>query len=234
MEQPFVQRDLEDMFEAADESEVRVAVARQQPGYRPTPWPIVNRVLDSVDALTGGRALWVQRFFTFAFFGGVCALVNLLVFFIVYHRVALPVSDMVHNGIANVLAGEISLVANFVLNDYFTFRHHPGRRGSWLARCARFHVTSLGGTFLTFLIQFALAYGVHIPSFFAQAVALIIVMFYNFSFHHLFTYRHVKTVISAQLSVTGEPVLLSTVITDVPAGEEEIPGLAPVDVVTRA
>lgn len=161
--------------------------------YRSTPWGIVNSVLDVADTLTNGRAGLLQRLFTFVFFGGIAAVVNLLVFYVVFYHIHLSfVSTEVHNVIASVVAAEISIMTNFIPNDHFTFRYLPGRSRSWVARCSRFHVTSIGGSILTFIIEFCLTSFVHIPAIVAQAIALILVLFYNFSFHHIFTYRHVK------------------------------------------
>jgi putative flippase GtrA len=161
--------------------------------YRPTPWALVNRILDIVDSITGGRAGQMQRFFSFVFIGGIASLVNLGVLYVVYYHTRMSVSPHVHYILAFALASEISILANFIPNDYFTFRHLPGHKRSWGARCLRFHITSISGTALTFLINFALSYGLHISPVLAQAVALIIVLFYNFTVHHLFTYRHIKT-----------------------------------------
>ncbi len=161
--------------------------------YQPTPWALVNRVLDIVDSVTGGRAGQLQRFFSFAFIGGMASLVNLLVLYVVYYHISLPVTIHVHYVVAFLLASEISILANFIPNDYFTFRHLAGHQRSWGARCLRYHVTSISGTLLTFLINFGLSYGLRISPVLAQAAALIIVLFYNFTVHHLFTYRHVKT-----------------------------------------
>ncbi len=161
--------------------------------YRPTPWRSVNALLDSVDKVTKGRAGWVQRFFMYVLIGGSAAVVNLVVFYVVFYRIPLPVSAVEHNVIAWVLASEISIMANFIPNDYFTFRHLPGHKRSWGARCARFHLTSIGGSILTFLIEFGLFSVGHVPAMFAQAIALILVLIYNFSFHHIFTYGHIKT-----------------------------------------
>jgi putative flippase GtrA len=187
--------------------EVVVAEAIRLPSYRPYPWPLINRLFDIVDDVTHGRAGLVQRFSSFVVIGGFAALVNLIVFFVAYHVIKMPaffvgkvavyhvgkipVSDMIHNGIASVLAAEISIMANFIPNDYFTFGHMAGGR-SWGARCVRFHITSIGGSLLTFLIQFSLSNLLHILPILSQAIALILVLFYNFSFHHIFTYRHVK------------------------------------------
>jgi putative flippase GtrA len=169
-----------------------VTPAARLASYRPTQWTFLNRVLDIVDDVTGGRAGWCQRFFTFAFIGGIGALINMAVFYIVFDIVAQPANETVRNVVASVFAAEISIMANFMLNDFFTFRHLPGHQRTWLARCMRFHVTAIGGTVLTFLIEFSTSHLLHVRPIYAQAIALIIVLFYNFSFHHLFTYRHVK------------------------------------------
>ena len=166
---------------------------RYLPSYHPTPWKFVNALLDIIDNYTGGRAGLFQRFFTFAFIGGVAALVNLLVFYVVYYRIDPQNRAVAHNILASVLASEISIMANFIPNDYFTFRHLPGHERAWVARCARFHLTSIGGSLLTFLIQFGFSYVGHVPAILSQATALILVLFYNFSFHHIFTYGRVKT-----------------------------------------
>jgi putative flippase GtrA len=162
-----------------------------RPSYIPTPWAIVNRTLDIVDKVTNGRADWVQRFFSYSFIGGIAALVNLTLYSVIYLFVPVPVSQMVHNLIAQAIAFEISLMVNFIPNDYFTFRHLAGHSRSWRARCLRYHITSITGLCLTVLISTMLTFGIHVPAFFSQATALILVFVYNFSFHHLFTYRHI-------------------------------------------
>ncbi len=184
---------LEHSLEVSDSLDVQeVPPAPRLPSYQPTAWAFVNRVLDIVDTRTGGLAAWCQRFFMFACIGGCAALVNMAVFSLVFDVIALPVIETLHNVIASVLAAAISIIANFVLNDFFTFRHLPGHQRSWLARCVRFYITAIGGCILIFVIQFAITHLLHVRPIIAQAIALIVVLFYNFSFHHLFTYRHVK------------------------------------------
>ncbi len=165
----------------------------KQASYHPVAWAWVNAILDVVDTLSGGRAGWLQRLFTYLLIGGFAALVNLSVFFVLLYHTPLPVNAAVHNVIASAFACEISLIANFIPNDYFTFRHLLGRHRSWAIRCARFHVVSLTGSILTLLIEFGFNSVIHIPALIAQATAIILVLFYNFSFHHIFTYRHVPT-----------------------------------------
>jgi putative flippase GtrA len=190
MERSVLDRSLE---EVAVESDAQQAIAqRSMPSYRPTRWILVNRVLDVVDDVTHGKAGLCQRFFSFAFIGGFAALVNLAVFATVMYGIKLPIDERLQNVLASVLAAEISIMANFIPNDYFTFRGLDGHNRSWSARCLRFHITSVGGSILTFLIEFGFRFIGHVPAIAGQAVALILVLFYNFSFHHLFTYRHVK------------------------------------------
>ncbi len=179
--------------ELVEEMVEQTPSARYLPSYHPTQWVIVNRILDVVDRVTKGRADWVVRFVSYIFFGGTAAIVNLVVFFVALNYIPLHINSLAQNVFASALACEISLIANFIPNDYFTFRHMPGRERSWGARCVRFHITSLVGSGLTILIQLFFSHVVHITPLLGQALALIIVLFYNFSFHHLFTYRHVKT-----------------------------------------
>lgn len=171
-----------------------VQPARPYPSYHSTPLSAVNALLDGVDRVTGGRAGLFQRLFSYLFFGGSAAVVNLIVFFVMFYLVPLPVGHALHNIIAFVVAAEISIMTNFIPNDYFTFRHLAGRSRSWTARCTRFHITSIVGSILTFLIEFGLHMLGHVPAIIAEAIAIILVLFYNFTFHHLFTYRQIKSV----------------------------------------
>jgi putative flippase GtrA len=185
----------------------------RQPSYHPTSWPMINRILDVVDDLTGGLAGWVQRFFSFAFIGGFASCVNLIVFYIVDHFVNLPVSAVAHNAIAFVAANEIALLANFIPNDYFTFRRLAGNR-PWGLRCARFHVTACSGITLTYILQFCFNFFFHLPSIFALATAIWIVLFYNFTFHHVFTYRHKKPAVSNASSSGSEVELIKQTLVE--------------------
>ncbi len=163
--------------------------------YHATRWSFVNHLLDSVDFITHGRAGQLQRFISFAFFGGLAALVNLGVLYVVYSHTLQSVDENARQIIAFLVAAEISIVVNFSLNDYFTFRHLPGHTRAWGVRCVRFHLTSTTGIILTLLINISLNHVLHVPFVLAQAIAILIVLFYNFTAHHLFTYRHAKAVV---------------------------------------
>lgn len=158
--------------------------------YEPTRWPIVNDLLAWTDNLTHGKAGVLQRLFTYLLIGGTAALVNLGVlaaFWAVGNR-----TNPLYFVFANAVAYEISIMANFIPNDYFTFRHMAGHSRSWGARALRFHITSIGGIIVTFAISAGLDIGFHLTSerdlLIAQAIALIIAVFFNFTVHHLFTY----------------------------------------------
>jgi len=166
------------------------SAAASLPSYRPTGWALADRVLAQVDARTGGKADWFQRLFTYLIIGGFAACVNLAVFYVMLYRVPLATSEQVHYLVANIIAAEISILANFIPNDRITFSHLPGHSRSWGARCARFHITAIAGTVVTIVISFAL-HSAGLPGLIAQAIAIIIALAFNFTFHHLFTYRPV-------------------------------------------
>lgn len=163
--------------------------ASAAPSYYLTRWKLVNRVLAIAEEKTGGKAGVLQRLFTYLMVGGFAALVNLAVFGVML-RVALPLNDQVHNIVAYCVAAELSILANFIPNDRITFSHLPGHSRSWYARCLRFHTTCIMGTILTFIIEYVLHYRFGILALVAEAIAIIIVLFFNFTVHHLFTYSH--------------------------------------------
>src|SRR5436305_2745020 len=162
--------------------------------YQPYPWQLANRVLDFVDGKTRGKAGQIQRILSYLLFGGLAAVVNLVIFGLVLYRFHFPISlsTQVHNIFAFTIAAECSIMANFLPNDRFTFISLPGAKRPWLQRCLRFHATCLMGTLLTFLLEFAFFSLLHTPGLLAEALAIVIVLIYNFTFHHLFTYRRIK------------------------------------------
>lgn len=179
---------------AGDEAQMAMAPERS---YHPTRWPLVNRALDLVESMFPGKAGFVQRLVSYLIVGGGAAVVNLIVFTIMFYHVPLPFSDKTtlghtaHYLTAFLVGTEVSIFANFIPNDYLTFRHLAGHQRSWIARCARFHITCIAGTLLTLAISFTLHFA-GLNATVGQAIALIVVTAFNFTFHHLFTYRHVK------------------------------------------
>ena len=166
-----------------------LASASGTPSYYLTRWDLVNRILAITEEKTGGKAGVLQRLFTYLMVGGFAALVNLTIFGLML-RAALPLSDQVHNIVAYCIAAECSIIANFIPNDRITFSHLPGHSRTWYARCLRFHMTTIMGTILTFIIEYVLTYRFGFLALLSEAIAIIIVLFFNFTAHHLFTYSH--------------------------------------------
>jgi putative flippase GtrA len=160
----------------------KAKAVRSLPSYHPTGMAKVDRLLDFTDQLTGGRAEWIQRAFSYLFVGGIAEIINLMA--------SSPLPYKIHYGIAFVIATEVSIMANFIPNDRITFSHLPGHSRSWIQRCARFHVTCTGGVIVTFAVSSLLHLILQVPALPSQAVALIVATAFNFTFHHLFTYRH--------------------------------------------
>jgi putative flippase GtrA len=181
--------------DASISSDILSGAASPARSYQSYPWPVANRVLDFVDNRTNGRAGLLQRIITYLFFGGLAALVNLLVFYIMDYRVLASFTAthlLLGRTLSYVVAAECSILANFIPNDRFTFNRLPGAQRPWLQRCLRFHMTTAVGSLLTYLIMMALTAFTPVPSIIAEAIATLLVLIYNFSFHHIFTYRHVK------------------------------------------
>jgi putative flippase GtrA len=166
-----------------------LAGAVRRPSYHPTRFALANRVLDMVDEVTDGKADWFQRLFTYLLVGGFAAVVNLVMFHVLLTYTATSMNASLHYLSANVVASEISILANFIPNDRLTFSHLPGHSRSWWARCGRFHLTAIAGTIVTIVISFVL-HSLGLLPLLAQAIAIIIALAFNFTFHHLFTYRH--------------------------------------------
>jgi putative flippase GtrA len=136
-----------------------------------------------LDVYTRGHAAEVRRLASFLIVGGMAALVNLAGVWVFSRHTTLPFDVYI------VLATEISLLFNFVLNDRFTFHSLIDNHRPWWLRCVRFHGPSSLGFGLTLALSYIAHHLGRLPPVTAQAVAIIIVTFVNFSMHRLWTYR---------------------------------------------
>lgn len=130
----------------------------------------------------------VVRLFSFLVVGGFGAVLNLVCFSCAYYALGWSINRLIAFPIAFVIATEVSILVNFILNDRFTFRQLHDRGRAWQMRCMRYHVTSVGGTLVTLGISFSLLHVLHVPALFAQATALVVATVFNFVLHHVFTY----------------------------------------------
>jgi putative flippase GtrA len=199
MDHPYIQNDVDEIrdssLEVVDELvEMIDQVAPASlivPSYSPTKWDFVNNILDRVDVITKGRAGSLMMFATFLVIGGFTSIINLAVATGVWD-LFLPTSNALTNLAGTVIGIEISLIVNFIFNDRFTFNHAPGHDRPWIVRFFRFHATGLVGVLLTIGLESVFTDFLQLNKTIALAISIIIVLFYNFTFHQIFTYRRVK------------------------------------------
>lgn len=164
-----------------------------QPSYMLTGIGIVDSLLATADTITKGKAGLLQRAVSYLMVGGFAAVVNLICLYVFNDMVQMPFPRVAHSVVAFLIASEISIMANFIPNDRITFSRLPGHARSWWARCLRFHSTAIAGTFITFCIFSALHIWLRYPTLIAESTGIIIALMFNFTAHHLWTYRHLET-----------------------------------------
>ncbi|HLV97402.1 MAG TPA: GtrA family protein [Ktedonobacterales bacterium] len=170
---------LEPMQEVDDREELAPPLSRYQAFSR--------FCVAHLDVYTRGHAAEAMRALSFLVVGGLGALVNLACVWVFSSFTPLPDAADI------VLATEIALLFNFLLNDRFTFHALvDSRRPFWL-RCVRFHGPSALGFVLTLVISLVAHEELHLSSVVAQAIAILIVTVVNFLMHRLWTYRAVAT-----------------------------------------
>lgn len=201
MSEQVVSREQVEMPESVDEIHVQgrsggqeVEVRRVEPSYTPTGVAFLDSLLELADRITVGKAGILQRAVSYLIVGGFAAVVNLVCLYLFYNVIQTPFNDVIHYNVAFVVAAEISILANFIPNDRITFSHLPGHARSWWQRCWRFHSTAIAGTLVTYVVSSALKWGLHWAVLIAQSTAITIALVFNFTFHHIWTYRHIKPV----------------------------------------
>jgi putative flippase GtrA len=156
----------------------------------PTLTDLYRRAYAVVDAKTGGKAAEVQRLVAFLAVGGTASLLNLACVWS-FDRLLHPTSGLAVF-LVLALATEISLLANFLLNDRFTFRAMVGEHRTFWQRCVRFHGPAMVGFALTLLISNLAHHLGHLTLTVSQAIAILIVTVVNFLMHRHWTYRAAK------------------------------------------
>jgi putative flippase GtrA len=170
---------LEPAQESAEAGELALPLSRYQ--------AFTRLCVTRLDVYTRGHAAEVMRALSFLVVGGLGALVNLACVWVLSSFTRLPDAADI------VLATEVALLFNFLLNDRFTFHSLvDSRRPFWL-RCVRFHGPSALGFVLTLVISLLAHQVGHLSTVVAQAVAILIVTVVNFLMHRLWTYRAVAT-----------------------------------------
>lgn len=153
--------------------------------------PLPIALITWLDRVTHGKAATLQLLASYLLAGGVSALVNLVVFNLVYTRVAAPLVPNVRWGAAFAAAALVASFVNFMLNDRMTFHHLPGHARVWWVRCLRFHSTAALGISVTLVASFTLHYWLGIAALLAEGIAIVVALVLNLTMHHLWTYRRV-------------------------------------------
>lgn len=161
-------------------------VSRYQAFYR---WCLAR-----LDVYMRGHATEIIRLASFLIVGGIGTVVNLAAVWVFSRYTPLPYDAYI------VIATEIALLCNFLLNDRFTFHSLVDSQRSFWLRCLRFHGPSALGFVLTLVISYLAYHAGHLPPVSAQAVAILIVTFVNFCMHRFWTYRASARVPQEQLA----------------------------------
>jgi putative flippase GtrA len=154
----------------------------------PMSWAeIYQRAYALVDAKTDGKAAEILRLVTFLAVGGSASLLNLACVWI-FDRLLHPTGG-ISVFLVLTAATEISLLANFLLNDRFTFRTMVGEHRTFVQRAVRFHGPAMVGFGLTLLISNLAHHLAHFTLTTSQGIAILIVTVVNFLMHRHWTYR---------------------------------------------
>ncbi len=124
------------------------------------------------------RRYLAAKLLKFSVVGGSGVLVNTGALYFAYQLAHLPLL------IASILAVELAIVSNFVLNDQWTF----GQRGLSGIRFARFNVVSLGGLAIT-TVTLLLLKNVGIYYLVANLFGIGVATMWNFMLNMLWTWR---------------------------------------------
>ena len=153
--------------------------------------PLLESLIARLDRATHGKASALRLLASYLLVGGLSALVNLVVFTVVYDRLALPITQNARWIVAFAAAAQVATVVNFMLNDRMTFHRLPGHQRAWWIRCLRFHSTAALGIFVTLVASFSLHYWLGIAALLAEGIAIIVSLVLNLTMHHIWTYRRV-------------------------------------------
>jgi dolichol-phosphate mannosyltransferase len=90
--------------------------------------------------------------------------------------------------IASPMAVELSIVSNFLLNNYWTFRDAV-KVSPFMTRLGRFHVAAAGGFLINYLVLLTLVrfFGVH-PDL-ANLIGIAVAFLWNYTFNVKWTWR---------------------------------------------
>jgi dolichol-phosphate mannosyltransferase len=137
----------------------------------------------------------IQRFIRFGIVGFCGTIVNLSVLIILISQ--LKVSAL----LSNVIGIEVSIISNFFLNHYYTFKGYgvyspndTGYNRDTVRRLLRFNVGTLGGAAINFIAFSVLFKLFHIEYIIADIVAILVALGWNYYVSTRFVWKKVDNV----------------------------------------
>jgi dolichol-phosphate mannosyltransferase len=129
---------------------------------------------------------WKKLFkFGLVGFSGIFVNMGLLIFLKEYAGFSIPV--------ASLFAIELSILSNFLLNDFWTFRDLQNHKLSkWWHRLLSFQIVSVGGAFINFVTLNILTYIMGIDYRLANIIGILIAFGWNFIINRNFTWMKAK------------------------------------------
>jgi dolichol-phosphate mannosyltransferase len=128
------------------------------------------------------RARQFQQMIRFGAVGAGGTLVNSVALWLLVRQAGLAVAP------ASLLATELAIIHNFLLNDRWTFRAQARQR-TWPRRLLRFNGVSLGGLCITVGVVFSATTMAHLPLIPANLLASGVVMIWNYLINSRWTWR---------------------------------------------
>ena len=143
----------------------------QAPRHKPGRFAALGRAIRA-------RAGWLSKPGKYLAVGGSGVAVNsgALAFF--HQLLAMPLV------FSSVLAVELSIASNYLLNDRWTF----GRRWPSWRRFFKFNLVSLGGLVITTAVLWALVTGAHSPYLLANLFGILLATIWNFGINLFWTW----------------------------------------------
>jgi len=98
---------------------------------------------------------------------------------------------LVSKEISGIVSIEVSMLSNFMLNDSWTFRDR--RRGLIVSRLGKFHLVSLAGAGITYLVFWSLTDGLAVHYLISMGVGILGGFLWNFGINNLWTWRRSRS-----------------------------------------
>jgi dolichol-phosphate mannosyltransferase len=123
-----------------------------------------------------------SRIFKFAVVGTSGVGVNMFFFWFFRQIVGIDLE------IASPIAVELSIVSNFLLNDYWTFSDAV-KASPFRIRLARFHVAAAGGFLINYLVLLGLVRFFGVQPDLANLIGIAVAFLWNYTFNVKWTWR---------------------------------------------